>query len=708
MGAKQRFTLHRERRLVLQLHIHIRARIDNRLIENRYRSHRIVHGIIHILHQRGTTGCHHHTSARDIHRIQSDLIARRTLIFTHQTKLILLRHLLSHHQRRIIQFLEHIFLSNSWIINGFGQITTKWLQHGEYHAPRRRHRRIPFHIVKLTIWWWVITRIHTVHLHHAQQLLAFYRTFHQVLHIRSHRVIAIMHIQFELITWHLRRAYRIDVLHHQIPSAFVLLVGRVIRTLQHFQNQRIRRFQRLATIRWELTHLIHLTAIRIFICHRQHLILIQGCTQRYITQCRIQRVLIATQQTSRLHFLIILTRVHIRYTLQHRASLLYITHTGIRLRQGLVQGIRLIIRHFITLRRPLIIQHMPVRILSQIGKSHDIARLIIITALIRHPHLDTIDSHATSYIGQSLHRLLIVISKVITQEEVTVLIIIIDRYLKVGRLRTALTRYRLTLRVLLRNQCLNTQLAKLQIRLHTKQGRTSAYQTIIQGHRHITRLQRLNNIILLTLEIQLNILLIKIKWSLRIIPHIKIQLIAHFSVHCQLNLLVKIKDIIVSRTLGQWGVIHILVLKAEHQLGRTLQFQLHATRTKDLISWTDIKFHIGYIKLALIIVLYLADFLLPIVAHLLALGIGAILIRSHHIRRCYIHITHTSTEHIAVMYWVILNRSLHIIWAFQVQTTGLTSQIFIIIHPQCLHLHRSHNGSIHHHCQAIFLLSQHT
>ena len=133
----------------------------------------------------------------------------------------------------------------------------------------------------------------------------------------------------------------------------------------------------------------------------------------------------------------------------------------------------------------------------------------------------------------------------------TILVITIYWYFKICRLSTTFTRNRLTLRVLLRKQCLNLQLAKLQICLHSKQRTTSAYQTTIQIHRYITRLYRLNNIILLTLVVQLQIHLIKAKRRLCIISHIQIQLITHLTIDVHLNLFVKIKYVVITITLRQ-------------------------------------------------------------------------------------------------------------------------------------------------------------
>ena len=141
-------------------------------------------------------------------------------------------------------------------------------------------------------------------------------------------------------------------------------------------------------------------------------------------------------------------------------------------------------------------------ILTQVGQRHDITCLIIITTFVGYPHFNAVNRHTTRNIRQRLHSLLIIVAEIITQEEVAILIITINWHLKTGCLCTTFTRYGLTFRVLLRNQCLHFQLTKFQIGLDTKQCTTSLYQAAIQVHRHITCLQRLDNVVLLSFIVE--------------------------------------------------------------------------------------------------------------------------------------------------------------------------------------------------------------
>ena len=83
-------SLHGEGTLVLQFDIDIRTALEDRSVQDRHSSHRIVHGVVDVLDERRTAGRYGHTSARDIHRAQTDLTAVRTFVFTGQVEFILL------------------------------------------------------------------------------------------------------------------------------------------------------------------------------------------------------------------------------------------------------------------------------------------------------------------------------------------------------------------------------------------------------------------------------------------------------------------------------------------------------------------------------------------------------------------------------------------------------------------------------------------
>ena len=357
MRPEERLPLQREGRLVLQLHIHVRPRLQDRLIEDGYRSHHVVHRVVHILYQRRAAGGYRYAPSRDIHRVEPYLAAAGAFVLSRQVELVLLRHLLRHHQRGVVQLLEDIFLCYRRVAYRLLEVAAEGLQHREDNAPVARIYRQSLHKVELPVGVGVVLAIQAVEVHHAQQLLAFYRALRQVLHLRPHRVVAVLDIEFELLLRNAARTQRVDVLHHQVPCARTLLDRRIIAALQQFEYQRVGCPQFLAAVRGELTHLIHLPAVGVLVCHRQHLVLVQRLLQRDEAQCAVQRVLAARQQPRGLHFLVVLAAVHPFVPLQHAARLLNIANT----RQPahlVVQAVGLVVRHLLRCARPTAVQRM--------------------------------------------------------------------------------------------------------------------------------------------------------------------------------------------------------------------------------------------------------------------------------------------------------------------------------------------------------------
>ena len=200
--------------------------------------------------------------------------------------------------------------------------------------------------------------------------------------------------------------------------------------------------------------------------------------------------------------------------------------------------------------------------------------------------------------------------------------------------------------------------------------------------------------------------MVKGEGSFGVVAHVQVQLIAHLTIDIHLDLLVEIKDVVVSRAFGQRRVIHILVLKAEEQLSRTLHFQAHATRAKHFVCWTDIELHVRNIEFAFVIVLHFANLRLPVLSHLFAFAISAILVHGHHVGRRNIHVANTRVHDIVARHWVILHVGGHVVGILQIQTTLWTCQFFVGVCSHSLHLQRSHLHTIVFlpRCDAVLLL----
>ena len=114
--AEERLALHGESGLVFKFNIHIGTRFEDRGIENSYCSHGVVHGVIDILDECSTAGGDGDRTAWHIHRTKAYLAAVRSFVFTCEVEFILLAQLLCNDESGVVEFLEAVFIDQSWVI----------------------------------------------------------------------------------------------------------------------------------------------------------------------------------------------------------------------------------------------------------------------------------------------------------------------------------------------------------------------------------------------------------------------------------------------------------------------------------------------------------------------------------------------------------------------------------------------------------------
>ena len=157
---------------------------------------------------------------------------------------------------------------------------------------------------------------------------------------------------------------------------------------------------------------------------------------------------------------------------------------------------------------------------------------------------------------------------------------------------------------------------------------------------------------------------------LGVITEVEVQSRTYLSLNARLDLLVEIEDVVVSRAQRKRRVRDILMFEAEEQLRTSLHLQLHTAGTEHFIGRTDVELHIGDIKFLLVVMLYLADFLLPIPVHQLPLRVLIILVLRQHIRRGDIRVADLRTDDIGTGLRLIFHGCGDIIRVLQVHRTG--------------------------------------
>ena len=279
-----------------------------------------------------------------------------------------------------------------------------------------------------------VVGIQTVEIHHPQQRLVTNRVNRQILYGCTSRIAEVFDVQFEILFLYLISTQRINVFHHQVP------VGKLRRNRRTFQQFQIKRLVGICYITGEFADLINRTLIGIFISHRKNLICIQGRIQRNVTQCFIQTIFGRRKQTCTFYLFIVastlnaISRQRVQ-SLCHLTNITRIRIVGLDFSQKIVRRIPGIIGSRVS--NPMRIgQNL---IFRQVHESDNVSRLIIRSPAVRNPHLNSRDVYTGRYIRQFRGKLVIVVPKEVSQEKVTVFIIIIHTDGERRRLRPTLS-----------------------------------------------------------------------------------------------------------------------------------------------------------------------------------------------------------------------------------------------------------------------------
>ena len=306
-------------------------------------------------------------------------------------------------------------------------------------------------------------------------------------------------------------------------------------------------------------------------------------------------------------------------------------------------------------------------ILTQIGQRNNVTRVGVVTRLIGHPHLHTVDLHARQHVGQLRHRLVVVLTEVVGEEEVTVLLVVGGIHLEGRCLSTALCRYALRRRLLLREHCLELQLAELHVGPDTEEAGSASHQRVVRGEAHVTTFHQLDDFIFLAVVLQLQVLGIEIERGVSVVVQVHIHLVAHLTVHAEVDLLVEVERRGLTVADGQRGVVDALDVHAQLQFGRSLCFDTHATRTEDLLCRPQVEVHVGKRELVFTLRLHVLHILLAEeVAQGPLLRPFRIFLRGHQQGGVQIVVTHLCTHIIHIGRVIILHRLTDILRIFQV------------------------------------------
>ena len=401
VGSEERFALERERALVLQFDIHVGTGLQDGGVKNSDRSHGVVDGVVDVLDEGRTASGDGDRAAGYVHRAQTNLAAVRTFVFSGEVEFVLLANLLSDYKCGVVQFLVAIFADQARVIAQRGsQVFAEGLEYREDDLTTGRVYGEAFQEVESSVRVGVVLRVQAVEVHHADELLALDGSFVEVLYVCSDRVVAVGDVQFELLLVDAGCSKCIDIFHHQVPSASVLLSGGVGTGFQHLKCQRVGRTQFLVTVCGELTDLEHLSVVGIFVGDSEHFVLVEGALEGDVTQRCIERIFAAGEQTCRFDLLEVRSAFHAVESFECRTGLLQVTEWGRA--NGGVEVVGVVIRRAVRCTAPTCVLGVTA-VLTEVGESNDVTCLIVVTAFVGHPHFDLVNRHTGRYVRRAGH-----------------------------------------------------------------------------------------------------------------------------------------------------------------------------------------------------------------------------------------------------------------------------------------------------------------
>ena len=254
-----------------------------------------------------------------------------------------------------------------------------------------------------------------------------------------------------------------------------------------------------------------------------------------------------------------------------------------------ILSIRLVRRHLSARCPHRVAQFL---VLAQVGQGYDVSGIGGIAGFVGNPHLHAVDGDARGEIRKFLHPGIIMISKILGEEEVAVLLIIGYIQLKRSELHTAPGRYALRCTLLLRSYHLQLEFAKLHIGSNTKQTAGAFDERRVGREGDVARLNEFDDFIFLAVVLQFHVLCIEIEGGIGVVIQVHVHLIAHLSVDVEIDFLIKIHHRRLSVADRQRRIVDVFLVDTELEFGRTLCLHSDATRTEDFLCRSQVEVHI--------------------------------------------------------------------------------------------------------------------
>ena len=124
-------------------------------------------------------------------------------------------------------------------------------------------------------------------------------------------------------------------------------------------------------------------------------------------------------------------------------------------------------------------------------------------------------------------------------------------------------------------------------------------QRVVRWEVHVTCIQLLHNLILLTLVGQRQFLCVIVERSIRTVAKVEVHLVTHAGTYVQVHRLIEIEVRRLPVTLRNRWVVRKLIVEARLQTCTSVRTDSHTTRAEYLLSWTEVEMHVREVEFLL-------------------------------------------------------------------------------------------------------------
>ena len=201
---------------------------------------------------------------------------------------------------RVVELLIAIVVRHAVASDFFAQMAAEGFGGREEHHAIACEDRIALHEVEIAVRVGLVVVVQAVQVHQREQSFIFQPRLGDIGKIDTCCVREELDFELEFLFLHLLRPEVIDVAHHEVPVSHDWRASRIA---QGLHNERLRI---VLLVGRKFAHLISLAAIRIFECHCQHLVRLQGRAQRDEAEGSVEGIFARGKQFGIFQLLIVL------------------------------------------------------------------------------------------------------------------------------------------------------------------------------------------------------------------------------------------------------------------------------------------------------------------------------------------------------------------------------------------------------------------